>query len=50
MKTAHRYVVVMMTTMMMVIINEGDVDDTENEIRRHVGLVNEEKLLEFLKG
>jgi len=26
------------------------VDDTENEIKRHVGLVNEEKLLEFLKG
>lgn len=26
------------------------VDDGENEIKRHVGLVNEEKLLEFLKG
>ena len=26
------------------------VDDTENEIKRQVGLVNEEKLLEFLKG
>ena len=26
------------------------VDDNENEIRRHVGLMNEEKLLEFLKG
>jgi len=26
------------------------VDDTENEIKRHVGLVDEEKLLEFLKG
>lgn len=26
------------------------VDDSENAIRRQVGLVNEEKLLEFLKG
>lgn len=26
------------------------VDDSENVIRRQVGLVNEEKLLEFLKG
>lgn len=26
------------------------VDLNENEIKRHVGLVNEEKLLEFLKG
>lgn len=26
------------------------VDDAENEIRRQVGMVNEEKLLEFLKG
>lgn len=26
------------------------VDDLENEIKRTVGLVNEEKLLEFLKG
>jgi len=26
------------------------VDDKENEIKRQVGLVNEEKLLEFLKG
>lgn len=26
------------------------VDDNENEIKRQVGLVNEEKLLEFLKG
>ena len=26
------------------------VDENENEIRRHVGLMNEEKLLEFLKG
>lgn len=26
------------------------VDDNENELKRHVGLVNEEKLLEFLKG
>jgi thioredoxin 1 len=26
------------------------VDDKENEIRRRVGLINEEKLLEFLKG
>ncbi len=26
------------------------VDDNENELKRQVGLVNEEKLLEFLKG
>lgn len=26
------------------------VDDSEKEIRRQIGLVNEEKLLEFLKG
>ena len=26
------------------------VDDTGKEIRRHIGLVTEEKLLEFLKG
>lgn len=26
------------------------VDDKENEIKRQVGLINEEKLLEFLKG
>jgi thioredoxin 1 len=26
------------------------VDDSENVIKRQVGLVNEEKLLEFLKG
>lgn len=26
------------------------VDDQENEIKRQVGLINEEKLLEFLKG
>ena len=26
------------------------VDENENEIKRHVGLMNEEKLLEFLKG
>lgn len=26
------------------------VDDNENEIKRQVGLVTEEKLLEFLKG
>ena len=26
------------------------VDDTGNEIRRQVGMVSEEKLLEFLKG
>lgn len=26
------------------------VDDGENEIKRQVGLVNEDKLLEFLKG
>ena len=26
------------------------VDDKENELKRQVGLINEEKLLEFLKG
>lgn len=26
------------------------VDDNENEIRRKVGMMNEEQLLEFLKG
>ena len=26
------------------------VDDNNQEIKRHVGLLNEEKLLEFLKG
>lgn len=26
------------------------VDEQENELKRHVGLLNEEKLLEFLKG
>lgn len=26
------------------------VDDSEQELKRHVGLMNEEKLLEFLRG
>jgi thioredoxin-like negative regulator of GroEL len=26
------------------------VDEQENELKRHVGLLNEETLLEFLKG